>query len=208
MPERSLSDEFDADDRKLLDPEFSLLSAAFADVPELVLLNQGSLAIATAYQDLSDEDDPSAPLRMALFLMAAMGFRASRAATLTIASGYSSEALTHVRRLLEFQSRAEYIAADKSGQRAFAWMEGRGKKPASLVGQELWEFLSPSSHADGDHLRWLSTIDPTLKVNLFPERDARDALFALVTAWISFGLAAELRRGGGLDDEAASAMYD
>jgi hypothetical protein len=136
--------------------ERRLLDAAFTDLPQLHLVDQASMGLGFAYRNFDAERCGVAPLAWALFLMLAMGMRSARAAGFAIAAGYASEAFPQARRLAEFAARADYIAQDRTGQRADSWLAGRGKKPAALVGQEYWEALSPGSHADLEHVQWMS----------------------------------------------------
>jgi hypothetical protein len=123
-------------------------------------------------------------------------------AGLTVAAGYASEALPQTRRLLEFAARAQYLIDDPTGQRAEAWMTGRGKKPAALVGHELWKELSPSSHADGYHLRWMSQRSPQARVFTFATRSQLDVTVCLAIAVGAKDLADVVHLYGGLKRDA------
>lgn len=179
----------------LLDPERRFFEGAEDDVPHMALLTQATLAVAAVVLEFDQDKCEPEWLAMPVWLLANMGFRTARSAALSIGAGYSSEALGPWRRLAEMHARILDFEADATGRRALDWMRGRPTRPGRLVDRDLWGFLSPSAHADGEHLRWMSERDP-MKVHMFPERDSRDTVIAVGVALCCRDIAGDVRRIG------------
>jgi hypothetical protein len=182
--------------------EQELLETALTELPELDLVDQGSLALGNIVLKLDPTKCRSEGIGHALTMMALFGFRAARAGGLLIAGGYSAEALGHARRLAELSARAEFIVEDGTGQRAVAWLSGRGKRPASLVGREFWDLLSPAAHADIRHLDRITSAERGTQTQMFANRFETDWLVSVMIAMWVKDLAVTACREGGMDEPA------
>ena len=81
---------------------------------------------------------------------------------------------------MEIAARADRIDADPSKQRARSWLEGKRERCSKMLGQEVWSFMSPGSHADGKHLPYTSIKEADANsVYYFPGRDRTDAVLAI-----------------------------
>lgn len=182
-----------------LPAEYKLLRAAGEELPALDLLTQAGLCLGFACQRL--DGSVSDHRCLAVSVLSCMGLRASRAVALLIAGGYSSEAFPQCRRLMEMAVHADHIYADESGQRAAAWLDGRGAKAARLMGQENWKLVSPGSHADSRHLPFMTTSEPETTIHILCCRDPRDELIALWAACTTLDLSETVHLAADLDQE-------
>lgn len=98
-------------------------------------------------------------------LLSTYVYRGSRIVALAVAHGYGSEAVGVYRRMVESGSALHYLADDATGQRATEWFAARGRKGAKLVGQDHWEMLSRSAHADARHSAWMRDAEDTTAVH-------------------------------------------
>lgn len=168
--------------------EAELLASAQQDLPVLELADDVThLLVKVAQQiniDARDTDPRPAQLRLhALWFMAIIALRASRAAMHALSVGYEDQAVGYQRLIDELHNRTQKVRADASGEYARHWLAGRGlDKGAKLAGQDFWEFLSGPVHANARAvLDWLaiSQEDGSTKIVLGPERRPEVANAAL-----------------------------
>jgi hypothetical protein len=182
----------------ILSPEQDLLGSAAADLPALDVLTQATLCLGQGWLKLEGRE-ATENLR-AIGVLGAMAFRSARGVAILVGAGYASEAWPQARRLMEIAARVEKIDADPSGDRAKAWLEGMGERGSKLLGQDVWSFFSPGSHADGKHLPYMSIKDARgHRVYLFPDRDRTDELLAINSALYVLSVAMVLYPLVGLD---------
>lgn len=123
--------------------EEALRCCALDDVPELLLADQVSHAVADLVQATPVDArlgnrTPEEYQHNALWLMAVIGVRALRAAMNVIAVGYEDQAAGYVRLIDELWNRAQKVRSDHSGTYAKRWCEGKppgkggaGKNPVT-----------------------------------------------------------------------------
>lgn len=188
-------------------PELELLESAGRDLPALDTLTQTTLALGFGRQALGRIEQSHQTI--AIEILGSMAFRAARSAAMLIGAGYGSEAWPQCRRLTEIAARVEKIDADSSGQRAVAWLEGKGEGAARLIGQDVWSFLSPAAHADARHLPYMSLKKPDgPTIYFFPCRDRVDEALILKAAIDVLDVAVVFHRLAGEDLEGVRGLRE
>jgi hypothetical protein len=163
------------------DFEHKLVDSALTFVPELDLVDQASLRLGYILQTFDEGAAAQPQIANALVLMTILAFRATRAAGLVIAAGYSSEALVQARRLTELVGHATEITQDRTGQRAEKWVRGQSSRAGKQLDIESWKELSPGAHSDVWHLLRMSRPD-LIGVRFMPSRFDQDWLACVAVA--------------------------
>lgn len=150
-----MHERYDADERRLLDTAASelwtdALLDAMVDVAPRIY--EGA-----SWRGGTPANAPPrwAERSTAALALAAMALRTTRTLAMTVRSGYASEALADLRRLIEAAGHAQRVAEDTSGQYAENWLHGHGKAGSarSAFGSDpeddpMWKLLSGQSHAE------------------------------------------------------------
>jgi hypothetical protein len=150
-----------------LSAEEQLRATSASDLAVLDVVRQATDALMWSLsrsEMAPSEEDPPAPshyVGSALFILAVLGLRTTRAIVTLISSGYEPEALGLKRSLTEVHSRVKAIVEDSSGQHARDWLAGPSPSTTrKLIGKHadlsLFDLYSDSTHASFDATKqWL-----------------------------------------------------
>ena len=129
---------------------------AETDLPALTLADRVSDTLGLVLEKIDlprkqDEGDDRWYQTQAVLYLGLLAGRSLRAMMALYRLGYEAEALVFKRRLSEVNARVNRVVDEQHGaERARNWLEGRDRKPSSVVEvpRELWDGLSHVAHAD------------------------------------------------------------
>jgi hypothetical protein len=181
--------------------EQHLLAGADEDLAALEFARRILNVLAVLVEDVTipnapENAPPSFHVLSATVLLSVMALRTARACLLVVSAGYMPESAGLMRRLSEIHARVQAVAADRTGQHARDWLNGKGPStPHKIVGKfgdaRSWDLFSMSTHADADGVRLFSRPpeahkeDHSGQIHMTPQRDAR------ISNALVIGIAAE-----------------